>query len=327
MASLYYVLASAVAGFVVTVILTVLSIDYLKKRNFLVVDYHKKDKPMVPKPAGPALFVGISLPLLALFVFTSEIKYLAVLSTIAIIFSVGFIDDIKVLSGKLKTSLTLLGSFPLLFFGAYDSHILFPIFGSTRLTIVYPLLILLVVPVIANAMNMVDVYNGTLSGTCIVLAFAQILPLLFYGHLEDMVFPLLLLGSSSAFFIFNRYPSRIFAGDSGSLTLGALFGVSAIITKTEIPSLIAFVPAILNGFYILASIRGIIEHRSIKVRPVQLNDDGMLVASKEKSAPVTLARLVVADGPMSERQASNRIILLFVYSTILAVVTSLLIEA
>ena len=108
--------------------------------------------------------------------------------------------------------------------------------------------------------------------------------------------------------------------------LGALFGASAIVTGTEIPSLIAFIPAILNGFFILASIRGVVEHRSIKTRPVYMNEDGLLVASRDKKAPMTLARLIVADGPMSEKKASTRILLLFAFSTILAILTLLLIK-
>ena len=324
MDSLYLAIILSFTCFLVTFLLIILSISILRKKNFVVQDFHKQDKRLVPKPAGPAIFVGIGLPLLFLLIYTLEIKYGAVLLSISIIFLIGLIDDLKVLSGKLKMALTILGSLPLLVFGVYEPHLIFPIFGSTRLTIIYPFIVLATIPVIANAINMIDVYNGTVSGVTMVLAFAQLFPLMLYGHYEDIIFPFLLLSASFAFYLFNKYPSKIFAGDSGSLLLGALFGVSTIVTRTEISSLIAFVPAILNGFYILASIRGIIEHRSIKVRPIYLDKDGLLVASKEATAPITLARLIVADGPMSERKAATRIILLFVYSTLLSMVTSLL---
>jgi UDP-N-acetylmuramyl pentapeptide phosphotransferase/UDP-N-acetylglucosamine-1-phosphate transferase len=312
--------------FIISFLLISFSINFLRKRCLVVEDFHKNDKRLVPKPAGPAIFTGIGLPLIFLFIYTSEIKYFAVFLSISIIFLIGLVDDLKVLSGKLKTLLTILGSFPLLFFGVYDPHLIFPIFGSTRLTIVYPLIVLFAIPVIANAFNMIDVYNGTISGSSIILSFSQIIPILLYGSYENIIFPLLLLAASFTFYLFNKYPSKIFAGDSGSLLFGALFGASAIVTRTEIPSLIAFVPAILNGFFILASIKGIIEHRSIKVRPVHIDEGGLLVASKDKNAPITLARLIVADGPMSEKKAATRILLLFVYSTLLAILTSLLIK-
>ena len=330
MEPLYLAIVLSFICFILSFLLISFSINFLRKRGLVVEDFHKKDKRLVPKPAGPAIFAGIGLPLLFLFIYTSEIKYLAVLLSASIIFLVGLVDDLKVLSGKLKMSLTILGSFPLLFLGVfgeiYDPHLLLPIFGSTRLTIVYPLIVLLVIPVIANAFNMIDVYNGTISGSSVLLSFSQIIPILLYGNYETIIFPLLLLAASFAFYLFNKYPSKIFAGDSGSLLLGALFGAGAIVSRTEIPSLIAFVPAILNGFYILASIKDIIEHRSIKARPIHIDEDGLLVASKDKSAPITLARLIVADGPMSEKKAATRILLLFVYSTLLAILTSLLIN-
>jgi len=310
--------------FITTLFLIILSIWFLKKKNFLVVDYHKLDKRLVPKPAGPAIFVGIALPLAFLFFYTSDVKYFAILLSVFIVFLIGVVDDFKVLSGNMKTGLTILGALPILFFGVYNPRLLFPILGLTRLTIVYPLIVLLAIPIIANAMNMIDVYNGTVSGVALVLSFSQLIPILLYGKQGDVIFPLLLMSSSFAFYLFNKYPSKIFAGDSGSLLLGSLFGATAIVSGTEIPSLIAFVPAILNGFYILASVKKFIEHRSIKERPVQLNEDGLLVASKHKEAPMTLARLIVADGPMSEKEASFKIILLFVYSVALAILTSFL---
>ncbi|MEM3403512.1 MAG: hypothetical protein QXJ17_03015 [Nitrososphaeria archaeon] len=284
------------------------------------------DKRLVPKPAGPAIFIGIAFPLIFLFFYTSEVKYFAVLLSVFIVFLIGVIDDFKILSGNIKTGLTVLGALPILIFGVYEPHLLFPILGPTRLTIVYPLIVLLAIPIIVNAVNMIDVYNGTISGTTFVLSFSQLVPILLYGKQGDIIFPLLLMSSSFAFYLFNRYPSRIFAGDSGSLLLGSLFGVTAIVSRVEIPSLIAFVPAILNGFYILASIKKFIEHRSIKERPVQLNKNGLLVASKQKEAPMTLARLIIADGPMSEKEAASKIILLFVYSVSLAILTSFLIR-
>ena len=323
---LYLVIVLSVACFAITYLSIALSITLLKKGGFLVEDFHKKDKRLVPRPAGPAIFVGVALPLLSLFFSTLEIRYLAVLSSVSIIFLIGLIDDFRVLSGKLKMTLTVLGSLPLLAFGVYDPHPVFPIFGPTRLTLVYPLIVLATIPVVANAVNMIDVYNGTVSGAAVLLALSQIFPLILYGRLGDAILPLLLFSASLAFYLFNRYPSKIFAGDSGSLMLGALFGASAIVTRTEIPSLVAFVPAILNGFYILASIRGIIEHRSIRARPVYLNEEGLLVSSKDRAAPITLARLIVADGPLPERKAALRMSLLFAYSMLLAILTSLLIK-
>ncbi|MCX8188398.1 MAG: UDP-N-acetylglucosamine-1-phosphate transferase [Nitrososphaeria archaeon] len=279
---------------------------------------------MIPKPAGPAIFVGLVFPMISLYLLTLDLKYLAIFLVTSIVFIIGLVDDLRILSGFLKMALTILGSIPILIFGTYTPSIVLPFIGSTRLTIVYPLMVLITIPVVANAINMIDVYNGTLSGACTILAFSQFIITLISGNFGDLVFPLTLFMVSLAFYIFNKYPSRIFAGDSGSLILGAFFGASTIISRTEIPSLIAFLPAILNGFYILASIKGFVEHRQIKERPIILNENGLLEVSKSRHAPITLARLIVADGPMSEYIAARRILFLFAYSSLLAIITSLL---
>lgn len=320
----YFILP--ILSFIITFFTIAWLIPFLYKRNMVVKDFHKRDQRLVPKPAGPAIFAGLIFPMLSLYFLTSDLKYLVVFLVTLIIFVIGLVDDLRVLSGFLKMALTALGSFPILVFGTYTPSIAFPFIGSTRLTIVYPLLVLVTIPVVANAINMIDVYNGTVSGVCTILAFSQLTVTLISGNFSNIIFPLTLFTVSLAFYIFNKYPSRIFAGDSGSLTLGAFFGASTIITRTEVPSLITFLPAILNGFYILASIKGFIEHRQIKERPIVLNKEGLLEVSKSRSAPITLARLIVADGPMSEHSAAKRILLLFVYSSLLAIVTSLLMK-
>ncbi|MBC7091998.1 MAG: UDP-N-acetylglucosamine-1-phosphate transferase [Nitrososphaeria archaeon] len=314
-----------ILSFVVTFLTIILLIPFLIKRKMVVVDFHKRDHRMIPKPAGPAIFLGLASPMIILYFLTLDIKYFAIFLTTLIVFVIGLIDDLKVLGGSLKMVLTVFGSLPLLVFRVYTPSIIFPFFGPTRLTIVYPIIVLLTIPVVSNAINMIDVYNGTLSGACMLLSISQFIIIAFMcGNLEQAIFPLTLFMTSFAFFIFNRYPSKIFAGDSGSLVLGSFFGASTIITRTEIPSLVAFVPAILNGFYILASIKGFVEHRRIKERPVMLNEEGLLEVSKSKAAPVTLARLIVADGPMPEWVASKRIILLFLYSALLSIITAML---
>jgi len=314
-----------IISFTITFLTIILLIPFLVKRSMVVIDFHKKDHRMVPKPAGPAIFLGLAFPMIILYFLTSEVKFLATFLTTLIVFVIGLVDDLKVLSGSLKMILTVLGSLPLLIFRVYTPSIVFPFFGPTRLTIVYPMIVLLTIPVVSNAINMIDVYNGTLGGACMILSLSQFIIIAFiFGRPDQAVFPLTLFMTSFAFYIFNRYPSKIFAGDSGSLVLGSFFGASTIITRTEIPSLVAFVPAILNGFYILASIKGFVEHRRIKERPIMLNDAGLLEVSKSKAAPVTLARLIVADGPMPEWVASKRIILLFLYSAFLSIITAML---
>jgi UDP-N-acetylglucosamine--dolichyl-phosphate N-acetylglucosaminephosphotransferase len=129
---------------------------------------------------------------------------------------------------------------------------------------------------------------------------------------------------SAGFYVFNRYPSRAFDGNSGSLMIGTMFAALAITGGVEIAAIIAILPSILNSFYILASLRGFVERRSMGSRPTFMTDDGMLHASDSASAPSTLVRLVLLSGPLSERELVRNILLLTAFTCVLSGVTSVL---
>jgi UDP-N-acetylglucosamine--dolichyl-phosphate N-acetylglucosaminephosphotransferase len=77
----------------------------------------------------------------------------------------------------------------------------------------------------------------------------------------------------------------------------------------------------MNSFLFLASVKKIVEHRKVKSRPVVLNDDFKLAASKEKNAPATLVRLLLVDGPLSEKDISRQIFKLAIFSSFLAFIS------
>jgi UDP-N-acetylglucosamine--dolichyl-phosphate N-acetylglucosaminephosphotransferase len=124
-----------------------------------------------------------------------------------------------------------------------------------------------------------------------------------------------------AYYYFNRYPSRVFGGDTGSLSVGAALGALAIFGRIEAVTIVALIPQIMNSFYGLASVRGLRERREILQRPTQLLENGLLQASPERSAPVTLARLILAAGPLEEREVVKMMVYLTCISCLLAVST------
>jgi UDP-N-acetylglucosamine--dolichyl-phosphate N-acetylglucosaminephosphotransferase len=187
------------------------------------------------------------------------------------------------------------------------------------LTIIYPILILFAIAVPANAVNMLDVFNGAMSGTLAIVSLALGLVLLLSGNLTATSLALALLGSLLAFYLFNRYPARVFGGDTGSLAVGAAVGALAVIGRIEAATVVALAPYIMNAFYGLASIGRLYERREIKSRPVRLRDDGMLEATADRNAPVTLTRLILAEGPLREPQIVHMMLLLTALSSTLAV--------
>jgi len=129
---------------------------------------------------------------------------------------------------------------------------------------------------------------------------------------------------SLAFYKYHKIPSKIFPGDSGALTFGAMYGAIAIVGGVEIIAAVALLPAIINSFLFLSSVKRIVEHREIKGKPVGHTDDFRLKANDDKTAPVTLVRLILAGGPLSEKQVGFTIFKLGIFSGILAIISAFL---
>jgi len=178
------------------------------------------------------------------------------------------------------------------------------------------------IPVTGNTINSIDVLNGVASGFMTIASFALTISL-FIVHNYDIALASLPLGFVSlAFYKYHKFPSRIFPGDSGALTLGAMYGVLAIVGHVEIIAAVALLPAVINSFLFLSSVKRIIEHRQIKSNPVTHTDDFKLMATTDKDAPITLVRLILAGGPMTEKQVGHVIFRLAIFSAVLAIVTA-----
>ena len=75
---------------------------------------------------------------------------------------------------------------------------------------------------------------------------------------------------------------------------------------------------------VAAKVKKIVEHRQIKGKPVEHTKDLKLKATKDMTAPITLVRLILADGPLSEKQVGWQIFKLSIFSGILAIISSVL---
>ena len=81
-------------------------------------------------------------------------------------------------------------------------------------------------------------------------------------------------------------------------------------------------PAIINSFLFLSSVKRIVEHRELKSKPVEQTKDLKLKATNDKKAAITLLRLIVASEPLNEKQVAFVIFKLAVFSGILAIVSA-----
>ncbi len=311
-------------SFITTLIFTRYLIRVLKQKGSVVEDYFKPNKPKIPRPGGIAIVIGISIAELTLFILTSNTLVLALLLSVIIAFIIGYIDDKKVMSGYYKPLALLIAALPIILLNAYDYNLDFPIVGSVKIPLLYIPLIFIIMSTFGNTTNSIDVFNGLVSAFMIIVTIPIIIGLIINDKYELLPIAMPLVGSSIAFFVYHKYPSKIFPGDSGALTLGIAYASLAIISELEIIAVIALLPAITNSFFFLSTVKRIVEHRVIKSKPTILLDDYRIAASKDPNAPVTLVRLIVAKKPLYEYQIVNRILSLAVFSSILAIITLLI---
>jgi UDP-N-acetylmuramyl pentapeptide phosphotransferase/UDP-N-acetylglucosamine-1-phosphate transferase len=317
-------LVSCIVAFFTVYLLTPPLIKFLQKRSLAVKDMNKKDHIMIVRPGGPSIIVGIIASELVLYGFFQINEILAILLTSFIAFVIGYVDDRKVMSGWFKPVALIIASTPIIFLGAYDSNLSFPLFGTVHIPALYLGLIIFMIPITGNTINSIDVLNGVASGFMVIASFSLSIALFILQNYEMAIISLPMGFVSLAFYKYHKIPSKIFPGDSGALTLGGMYGAIAIVGHVEIIAAIALLPAVINSFLFLSSVKRIVEHRQIKGKPVEHTEDFKLKATNDKTAPVTLVRLILAGGPLSEKQVGYAIFKLAIFSGILAIITALM---
>ena len=315
---------SCFVAFFLVFVMTPPLIKFLEKRNMAVKDMNKKEDVMVVRPGGPALIVGIIASEIVLYAFLQMNEILAIIITTSAAFAIGYVDDRKVMGGWFKPVALAIAAIPIITLGAYDSDLAFPLFGIVQIPVLYLALIIFMIPITGNTINSIDVLNGVASGFMVIASFSLSICLFIVQNYEIAIVSLPLGFVSLAFYKYHKLPSKIFPGDSGALTLGAMYGAIAIVGGVEIIAAVALLPAVINSFLFLASVKKIVEHRQIKGKPVDHTDDFKLRATSDKSAPVTLVRLILAGGPLSEKQVGYEIFKLTIFSGILAIITAFL---
>ncbi|MBT0878839.1 MULTISPECIES: phospho-N-acetylmuramoyl-pentapeptide-transferase [unclassified Campylobacter] len=234
--------------------------------------------------------VFICAALLSSLVFTTFNVYsFSAILCIVCFGAIGIIDDLgKVLKKANKAGLkprskmilmliaSLITILPIMIYGNFSTELFVPFYKYPIIDMKYFALLFWVLVLISssNAINLTDGLDGlacvpsvfslfTLSvflylSSNAVYANYLLLPRV-SGSEECVVIALALIGALLGFLWYNCHPAQVFMGDSGSLTLGAIVGYLAIISKNEIL-------LILIGFvFVLETISVILQVGSFKI--------------------------------------------------------------
>jgi UDP-GlcNAc:undecaprenyl-phosphate GlcNAc-1-phosphate transferase len=161
-------------------------------------------------------------------------RWLPVAICNALIFSVGFVDDLKALGAKVKL-VGQLGTALILYALGVSIDILSNPFGVGAINLGWwslPLTVIWLVS-IPNIVNLIDGMDGLAGGfgffLCLTLAFIG-----HYGYQPDVVVvSLAMAGALGGFLVFNLPPAKIFLGDGGAYLIGFFIASVSLFTSNK----------------------------------------------------------------------------------------------
>ena len=260
-------------GFLSSTVLGLFLIPILKKFrigqkiSIFVGDSHRK-KEGTPTMGGLIFIVPTILAILFLLV-TDKVTYTSNIGIVLLVFlgyaAIGFLDDfLSIRRGnnegltayqKLFMQVLIAIGFFYIYMknGGQTSFVVGTLGIDIELGWLYGLLILFVLVGASNAVNLTDGLDGLAGGLSAIAFIAFSLISLMVGFEDIGIFSLILVGSLIGFLIYNTHPAKIFMGDTGSLSLGAVMGAIAILTHRELTLLVV------AGIFVIETLTVIIQ--------------------------------------------------------------------
>ena len=304
----FFLIIIFLVGFLVTYFILPRLITFLKQKKYVGYDIHKNSRPEVAESGGISIVIGFTIASFFLMIFFFDFlnEIVMFLLTVLLAAAIGFIDDRVKLRSRYKIIFSILSG-TIIFFANYFKFIqiqspILPFLDHTRLTIVYPILIPFIVAISANTVNMLEGYNGEGSGTCLIAVCFLFICSLIWDSAQGLIFSIPVISVLIPFYLFNKYPAKVFPGDIGTLSMGAMIAGIMLFGSLEVATICVLLIHIFNSFYIIYSVRGFLESDKIKEGKddIILLEDDRIKASGQKDAALTLPRLILAKGPLRE---------------------------
>ena len=227
-------------------------------------------KPM-PRLGGLGIYMGF---LLGYILFgTMSIRMNAILIGSFIIIITGMIDDIKPIPAKIKFLFQIIAACVVAFYGqillkdlsAFGFYIEFGIFS-------YPITVLFIVGII-NCINLIDGLDGLAAGLSSIYFVTIGIVIMYWTHTFDLdaMLTFIMLGATLGFLCHNFNPAKIFMGDSGSMFLGYIIAVIALLGFKNVTLTTLLAPICLLAIPIMDTAFAIIR-RLINKKPIDEPD-------------------------------------------------------
>ena len=208
--------------------------DFLKPQAFHEIP--------VTRSGGIAVIISLSIFFYIYYLLYSEILYNYIFISYSV-FVIGFLDDLRI---NIKPLTRLIIMIFLLFTIIYilpikilniDIPFLIPLMSNQIFSSIFVLLCFLFV---INGANLIDGFNGLLTINLIIINIVLAYINISNGNLEFSILIISQIIILFSFLLFNFPGAKIFLGDSGAYTMGALIGLNTIITNNLNPNISSF---------------------------------------------------------------------------------------
>ncbi|MGP4106095.1 glycosyltransferase family 4 protein [Virgibacillus sp. L01] len=259
-------LTALVLSFIISILLTPLvgklaikvgAVDQPNQRKV-----HTK---VMPRLGGLSIYVSFMILLLWFYPDSNYVWPLIIGGTIIMV--VGLLDDLYELSAKVKFLGQIIAAIVVVSGGIQIEFINLPFdaqleFGNWSI----PLTILWIVG-ISNAINLIDGLDGLAAGVSAIALLTISGLAISMGDTLATFAGLILFGSTLGFLLYNFFPAKIFLGDTGSLFLGFMISVLAILGFKNVTVFSVIAPIIILGVPIsdtfFAMVRRIIQNKPL----------------------------------------------------------------
>ena len=164
---------------------------------------------------------------------------------------IGKVENVSVINNNKNIKATLT-TIPLLKNNEFDYHSLISWMGvnSKNYTwLVFIPIVIFIITAVSNGANLTDGIDGLAAGTSAIIVFAlgifawvsgninfaSYLNIMYIPNVGEIsIFIAAFLGALIGFLWYNTYPAQVFMGDTGSLAIGAVISVIAIIVRKEL---------------------------------------------------------------------------------------------
>lgn len=281
----YVLLVSVLISFVLCVLSLPIWIRVCKKVGLTWEDMNKFGSPKdVASSGGVVVILAFVLGVLSYialktFLFGGQSKALEIFALLAVILFlgvIGLVDDLlgwgsvgSVSNGKyglpkkVRLLLAVAASIPLVVINAGTHFMDLPVFGIVDFGILYPLfLIPLAIVGASTTYNFLAGFNGLEAGQGIlILSFLSFVSYA-SGSAWLGIVGLCMVGALIGFWIFNKFPAKVFPGDMLTYGVGAMIAGMAILGNFEKIAFVVFIPYILE---VILKSRGKLEKQSFGI--------------------------------------------------------------